>query len=96
MSQIENLRLIMIISSAVGVLICLWFAKRHRLSWLFIVAPVTLLIHIIIFYISVFITGMTAGEDLFVNWAAAIRLQSIITIILMILHADMEFTLHGQ
>jgi Kef-type K+ transport system membrane component KefB len=96
MTQPDILRLLMILFSAIGIWVWVTFAKQHPVSWLFAVAPIAILAHFIVFYVYVFITGLENTDSLFVTWRLGIGLQSVITFILIGLHASVEFKAYGK
>jgi len=79
---LSHLRALIFLISALGVVLFIAWANKHREQWLYVVAPVTWLGHIIIFQLCLFTPshcGLTATQ---LNiWSSAIRLQGVILVV---------------
>ena len=95
METIDYLRLGMLITSIIGIVVWWHFAKTRGMG-LMAVTPLAFFIHILIFYFVVFAKDLDTANPVFITWSAAIRLQSLFTVILLGLQIGLEVKPHGK
>lgn len=65
----------------IGVATWTLWGLRHRSRRLYAVAPLSWLLHVMIYYMSVLIDNPIPGSEIYTSWSAVLRLHGVILIL---------------
>lgn len=92
----EFVQIVTVITSATGLYLWVRFYFKHPRQRYLVVAPLSIIIHTLIFYSTVAIIGLNSEVIIFTNWSAALRLHGMFIMIIMALQISEECGRHGR